>query len=355
MAKRTQPAVNGDASTVRDVAARAGVSASTVSRVLGGTYPVATATRAKVLKAMRELDYVVNAHARALGGATNKTVAFVVDDVTGPFYAHIARGVEEQASAEGRLCMLCTTHGDPQRILAVVETMREQRADAVIVVGGAWEDRAYQDRMTHFAHALDRAGSRLVLVGRPPLGPGVPATVVDYDNEGGAFALTSHLLSAGHRRIAYLGRVAGLSTSAQRIRGFTRAHELLGLTPDPALIVDAAFSRANGYRATRELLDSRPGVTAVFAATDMIATGVLQALREAGRRVPEDIAVAGYDDIPVARDVYPALTTVHVPQEELGRAAVRLALHRAELPDSQHLVLGTHVVLRDSTRRPGGA
>ncbi|MFF4016383.1 LacI family DNA-binding transcriptional regulator [Streptomyces sp. NPDC001843] len=351
-AKRTQTAA-GDASTVRDVAARAGVSASTVSRVLGGTYPVAEATRARVLKAMRELDYVVNAHARALGGATNKTVAFVVDDVTGPFYAHIARGVEEQASEEGRLCMLCTTHGDPRRILAVVETMREQRADAVIVVGGAWEDKAYQDRMTHFAHALDRAGSRLVLVGRPPLGPGVPATVVDYDNEGGAFALTTHLLSAGHRRIAYLGRVPGLSTSGQRIRGFTRAHELLGLTPDPALIVDGAFSRSYGYRATHELLASASGFTAVFAATDMIATGVIQALREAGRRIPEDIAVAGYDDIPVARDVYPALTTVHVPQEELGRAAVRLALHRDELPDGQHLVLGTHVVLRDSTRRPG--
>ncbi|MET8942669.1 LacI family DNA-binding transcriptional regulator [Streptomyces sp. NPDC004542] len=350
-AKRTR-AAGGDASTVRDVAARAGVSASTVSRVLGGTYPVAEATRARVLEAMRELDYVVNAHARALGGVTSKTVAFVVDDVTSPFYAHIARGVEEQAAAEGRLCMLCTTHGDPRRILAVVETMREQRADAVIVVGGAWDDKPYQDRMTHFAHALDRAGSRLVLVGRPPLGPGVPATVVDYDNEGGAFALATHLLSAGHRRIAYLGRVPGLSTSDGRVSGFTRAHELLGLAPDPGLILDGVFSRPYGYRATRELLEAGAEFTAVFAATDTIATGVVQALREGGRRIPDDVAVAGYDDIPVARDVYPALTTVHVPQEELGRAAVRLALHRDEPPDGRHLVLGTHVVLRESTRRP---
>lgn len=353
MAKKTEPEANRDASTVRDVAARAGVSASTVSRVLGGTYPVAAATRARVLKAMRELDYVVNAHARALGGSTNKTVAFVVDDVTGPFYAHIARGVEEQASEEGRLCMLCTTHGDPKRVLAVVETMREQRADAVIVVGGAWEDKAYQDRMTHFAHALDRVGSRLVLVGRPPLGPGIPATVVEYDNEGGAFAMTTHLLSSGHRRIAYVGRMPGLSTSGQRLSGFTRAHELLGLTPDPELIVDGAFSRSVGYQLARQLLAAGREFTAVFAATDMVAAGVIQALREGGRRIPEDVAVAGYDDIPVARDVFPSLTTVNVPQEELGRAAVRLALHRDELPDSQHLVLGTHVVLRDSTRRPG--
>ncbi|MFC8195626.1 LacI family DNA-binding transcriptional regulator [Streptomyces sp. NPDC060006] len=345
--------MSNDASTVRDVAARAGVSASTVSRVLGGTYPVAASTRARVLKAMRELDYVVNAHARALGGSTNKTVAFVVDDVTGPFYAHIARGVEEQASAEGRLCMLCTTHGDPQRVLAVVETMREQRADAVIVVGGAWDDKAYQDRMTHFAHALDRVGSRLVLVGRPPLGPGVPATVVEYDNEGGAFAMTTHLLTSGHQRIAYLGRVAGLSTSGQRLAGFRRAHELLGLAPDPDLILDGAFSRSHGYRGTRELLASGAGFTALFAATDMVAAGALQALREAGVSVPGEVSVVGYDDVPLALDLFPALTTVNVPHEELGRAAVRLALHRDELPGSQHLVLGTHIVLRDSTRRPG--
>ncbi|MDX3228016.1 LacI family DNA-binding transcriptional regulator [Streptomyces sp. ME19-01-6] len=351
--KRAESPTGRDVSTVRDVAKRAGVSASTVSRVMGGTYPVAAATRARVLKAMRELDYVVNAHARALGGSTNKTVAFVVDDVTGPFYAHIARGVEEQASAEGRLCMLCTTHGDPQRVLAVVEMMREQRADAVIVVGGAWEDKAYQDRMAHFAHALDRVGSRLVLVGRPPLGEGVPATVVDYDNEAGAFAMTTHLLSAGHRRIAYLARVPGLSTSTQRISGFTRAHELMGLSPDPALILDGRFTRAHGYRAARELLASGAEFSAVFAGTDMVAAGALQALREGGLRVPEDVSVAGYDDIPVAIDVYPALTTVHVPHEELGRTAVRLALHREELPESQHQVLGTHIVIRASTRGPG--
>ncbi|WP_156037575.1 LacI family DNA-binding transcriptional regulator, partial [Glycomyces tenuis] len=195
--------------TIRDVAALAGVSVPTVSRVLAGNYPVAPATRAKVLRAMRELDYVVNAHARALAGATTKTVAFVVDDVTGPFYAFIARGVEQQAASEGRLCLLCTTHGDPERELAVVELMREQHAEAVIVVGGAWDREQYRERMRYFATALDKSGSRLVLCGRPSLGENVPATVVHYDNEGGAYAMTSHLLSVGHRRIGYLGRALG--------------------------------------------------------------------------------------------------------------------------------------------------
>ncbi|WP_105968134.1 LacI family DNA-binding transcriptional regulator [Streptomyces geranii] len=353
MHKKARGQAHAEASTVRDVAARAGVSAATVSRVIGGTYPVAKDTRARVLRAMRELDYVVNAHAQALSGSPNKTVAFIVDDVTGPFYAHIARGVEQQAAAEGRLCMLCTTHADPQRVFTIVETMREQRADAVIVVGGAWDDKAYHDRMTYFAQALDRAGSRLVLIGRPPLGKDIPATVVEYDNEGGAFAMTSHLLSAGHRRVVYLGRVPGLSTSSQRVSGFTRAHETLGVDLDPSLIVDGQFSRSFGYQGTRALLTSGVKFGALFAATDMVAAGALQALREAGVRVPEDVAVAGYDDIPLAIDVYPSLTTVNIPHEELGRTAVRLALHRDEFPEAQHQLLGTHIVVRDSTRRSG--
>jgi LacI family transcriptional regulator len=344
---------NGNRSTIRDVAARAGVSPATVSRVLIGNYPVASATRAKVQRAMRELDYVVNAQARALSGTSTKTVAFLVDDVTGAFYAHIARGVEQQAKAEGRLCILCTTEGDAQSIFLFVELMREQNADAVVVVGGAWENDEYEQRMIHYARALHRSGSRLVLVGRPPLAEDVPATAVEYDNEGGAYAITSHLLASGHRRIAYLGAVPGLLTSSQRLRGFRRAHEAYGVDHHPSLVFPGEFSRSYGYQRTRELLAAGHELTAILAATDVVAAGALRALHEAGIRVPEDIALAGYDDIPLAADLYPALTTVHVPQEELGRAAVRLALGRDQHTGAQHLMLGTHVVVRDSAPPPG--
>ncbi|MDX3233053.1 substrate-binding domain-containing protein [Streptomyces sp. ME19-01-6] len=207
--------------------------------------------------------------------------------------------------------------------------------------------------MKHFAHALDRAGSRLVLVGRPPIGDGVPATVVDYDNEGGTFALTTRLLSSGRRRVSYLGRVQGLSTSAQRISGFVRANEARGLCHDPALTADGLFSRSVGYQAVRRPLASRADFDAMFAATDIVAPGAMQALREEGIQVPDNVAIAGYDDITMALDVYPALTTVHVPHEELGRAAVRLALHREEFPESRHQVFGTCVVVRDSIRTSG--
>ncbi len=352
MAKKQAPA-NGSRSTIRDVAVRAGVSPATVSRVLIGNYPVASATKAKVHRAMRDLDYVVNAQARALSSMSTKTVAFLVDDVTGAFYAHIARGVERQAKDEGRLCLMCTTDGDWQQAFLLIEMMRQQNADAVVVVGGAWEDKEYEQRMIHYARALDRSGSRLVLVGRPPLAEDAPVTVVEYDNEGGAYAITSHLLALGHRRIAYLGAVAHFVTSSQRLNGFHRAHESQGIKVDPALIVPGDHSRSFGHRGVKKLLAEKARFTAILAATDVIAAGALQALREEGLRVPEDVAVAGYDDIPLAADLYPALTTVHVPQEELGRAAIRLALNRDKHTGAQHLMLGTHVVVRDSAPSPG--
>jgi LacI family transcriptional regulator len=247
--------------------------------------------------------------------------------------------------------MVCTTHGDPSRELAIVEAMREQRADAVILVGGGSADEAYHARMTHFAHALDRAGSRLVLCGRPPLGDDVPTTVVDYDNEAGAYAMTSHLLSRGHRRIVYLGAATAedqSTTKLDRVHGFRRAHADYTVDCDPGLILPSDFSRDAGYAATERLLAAGTEFTAIFAGTDMVAVGVLAALREAGVRVPEDVSVAGYDDIPLAADLVPGLTTVHIPTEELGRTAVRLALD-SSLP--QHVTLGTHIVVRGSVGR----
>jgi LacI family transcriptional regulator len=208
--------------------------------------------------------------------------------------------------------------------------------------------------MIHYARALDRSGSRLVLVGRPPLADAeAPATVIEYDNEGGAYAVTAHLLASGHRRIAFLGQVPGLVTSTQRVSGFRKAHRAHGLEPDRQLIVPGDHSRSFGYEATRALLAGGAEFTAILAATDVVAAGVLRALRGAGKRVPDDVAVAGYDDIPLAADLFPALTTVQVPQEELGRAAVRLALHRDKHVGPQHLKLGTHVVVRDSAPPPG--
>ncbi|MGW0810806.1 LacI family DNA-binding transcriptional regulator [Nonomuraea sp. NPDC002799] len=314
--------------TIRDVARLAGVSVATVSRVLGGDYPVLAGTRNKVLRAVRELDYVPNAHARALSAARPGAIAIVVTSVAVPYYAYIAQGVAEQAAQEGRLSLICTTGGDPGRELSIVRLLREQRAEAVILVGSVIADEDYRRRMTEYAHALAAAGSCLVLCARPPLGPGVPALVVGFDNTGGAHAVTAHLLSAGHRRILYLGLRPGHTTSDSRVAGYRSALAAYGVARDPGLEAAAEFSREAGHAAlTRRLSAGPPDFTAIFAGNDLVAAGAIQALREHGLRVPDDMSIVGYDDVPPAEDL--GLTTVHLPHDELGRAAVRLALGSA--------------------------
>ncbi|WP_196810970.1 LacI family DNA-binding transcriptional regulator [Arthrobacter sp. 35W] len=338
--------------TITDVATSAGVSVATVSRALSGNYPVAAATRERVQHAVAALGYVANAHARALAGATTRTVGIIINDVADPFFAYIARGVERQASAEGRLCLIMATHGDKERELALVDLLREQRTDAVILVGGASDDPRYRKQMADRARALDADGSVLVLCGRPSLGPNVPTKTVGYDNEGGAFAMTDYLISQGHRRILYVGGPQNFSTTAARLAGFRRALAARGIEHDPALVHEGAFGRGFGYSRMKEILATSLDFTAVFAANDMVAAGVLQALEEQGLRVPEDVSLVGYDDVPLANELRPRLTTVHVPLEDMGRESVRLALadsaHDTGASSDNTITVGTHIVLRNS-------
>lgn len=340
-------------STIRDVAARAGVSASTVSRVLGGVYPVSSATRTRVTRAVRELDYVADARAKAVAGVGTPTLAFVLEDITGPSFALMAHGVEREAARLGHLCLVCGTEGDVAHELEFVEMMRAQRAAAVILVGGAADTAEYRERTRRMADSLASAGSRLVLCGRPPLGPGAPVTVIEYDNEGGAYALVAHVLAQGHRRVLFLGGRPDHTTAQGRERGYLAAHRARGVEVDPSLLRHGDFTRDSGHRLMRRALKEGRDFTAVVAATDMVAAGALTALHEAGLSVPQDVSLAGYDDIPFARDLHPALTTVHVPYEELGRLAVRTALGRTGEARDEHLLLGTHVVVRDSVAATG--
>ncbi|KAF5999498.1 LacI family DNA-binding transcriptional regulator [Streptomyces sp. WAC00263] len=353
--------------TIREVAERAGVSMATVSRVLSGNHPVPASTRARVLRAARDLDYVANAHARALVGGGRKMVAVVLRQVTSPFYAQVAEGVEAEAAARGWLCLVGTTGGDPGRELEFVQLMREEGARLVILVGGVVEDDAYRERVAHYAQALDSAGARLVLCGRPAPDPDIPALVVEFDNEAGARAITGHLLSAGHRRIVFLGGLPGNTALDARVAGYRAALAEHGLGPKAAHVVDCGLGRAAGHRAMTELLkaggypgpgdtataDTAPArFTAVFAGDDMVAAGALRAIADAGLRVPQDISVVGYNDIPLAEDFNPPLTTVRTPAEELGRAAVRIALRDPEHAAGAHHLLGTHIVVRDSVQPP---
>jgi LacI family transcriptional regulator len=230
----------------------------------------------------------------------------------------------------------------------MVQFMREQHPEAVILVGNVHADDEYRARMSRYAHALEAIGSRLVLCGRPPLGPDAPAVLVECDNTGGAFAATSHLLSAGHRRILFLGNRPGYTTAEARIAGYRKALAAHGVPHDPDLEVDGTFERYEGYRMTTERLGAgAPDFTAIFACNDQIAAGARQALIEGGLSVPEDVSLVGFDDLPPAMDI--DLTTVYQPHEELGRTAVRLALEHAENGGPPpRTVLGTHLVIRGS-------
>ncbi|MFF3848176.1 LacI family DNA-binding transcriptional regulator [Streptomyces sp. NPDC002328] len=345
-------AVQDRPSTIRDVALKAGVSVATVSRTLAGNYPVSDETRARVMAAVETLHYVVNVHAKALSGRVAGPVALVVKDITGPSLAHVAAGVEQEAAERGRLSLVCATHDDPAREDDLVQLAREQHAAAVLLVGGVVPDEAYDRRMAGYARALDAAGSRLVLVGRPAPTPDLPVTVVDYDNRGSAYQAASHLLTSGHRRVLFLGGEAGLSSADQRRAGYRDALRALGVEHAGELDITGTYTRASGYVRTRDALRAGLEFTAVFAASDMVALGALAALREAGLGVPDDVSVAGFDDVPFARDLTPPLTTVRVPFEELGRTAVRMALDRdGSRAGDDHVVLGTQLVVRQSVRR----
>ncbi|MFI5880400.1 LacI family DNA-binding transcriptional regulator [Streptomyces sp. NPDC051554] len=351
-AKRTRKrSGGGSSSTIRDVAAQAGVSVATVSRVLAGNYPVAVETRARVTAAVEALHYVVNVHAKALSGGVAGPIALVLKDITGPSFAHVAAGVEQEAADRGRLSLVCATRGDQDREDDLVQLMRQQHAAAVVLVGGVTPDQGYYRRMTEYAKALDAAGSRLVLVGRPSLPEGGPVTVVEYDDRGGAFQAASHLLSAGHRRILFLGGEPLMSSAERRRDGFYDGLRAYGVPQAEELDLPGPYVRSSGHLRTREALRSGVDFTAVFAGTDMVALGALAALREAGRDVPGDVSVVGFDDVPFAADLTPALTTVRVPYEELGRTAVRLALQGDErLSSDDHVVLSTQLVIRKSVR-----
>jgi LacI family transcriptional regulator len=308
--------------TITDVARLAGVSPTTVSRVLNGGYPVSATTRTRVEGAVRQLSYVRNAHAQALRAASSGLVGVIIHDVADPYFAEIVAGIQEVAATSGRLVVLCNSLRDAGSELRYVELLRGQRADAVILAGGAIGDPEYLQELPRQARWLRRQGARMIMCGRHAL----DADAVLPDNRGGAYLLGRHLLRFGHRSIAEISGPPDFSTTDERSAGLDEALREAGITRDPRLTVSGNFSRDGGYDAARALLRAGDRFTAIFAANDMMALGALAALREAGLRVPDDMSLVGFDDLPILRDVVPGITTVRVPMREMGRRCMRLAM-----------------------------
>ncbi|WKX70422.1 LacI family DNA-binding transcriptional regulator [Streptomyces sp. XD-27] len=345
--------------TLADVAARARVSAATVSRVLSGNYPVAEATRARVLRAVDELEYVVNGPASALAAATSDLVGVLVNDIADPFFGILAGAAQaELGIGDGRagekLAVICNTGGAPERELTYLTLLQRQRAAAVILTGGTVEDAEHTAAVAAKVSRLAASGTRVVLCGRPPI---ADAVTLAFDHAGGARRLTEHVLALGHRRIGYVAGPAGRTTTTDRLAGHRAALAARGAEghEGPAnerLTVHSSYDRSSGYDAALELLRREPDLTAVVAANDTVALGVCAALRDQGLRIPQDVSVAGFDDLPFSADAVPALTTVRLPLDQTGARAGRLAVGREPQPPGGVATIRADLMVRDSTARP---
>ncbi|WP_370412911.1 LacI family DNA-binding transcriptional regulator [Streptomyces fradiae] len=344
--------------TLADVAARAQVSPATVSRVLNGNYPVAAATRERVLRAVDELDYVPNGPASSLAAATSDLVGILVNDIADPFFGIMAGAAQGAIGAPGagraggeKLAVVCNTGGDPERELTYLTLLQRQRAAAVILTGGSLEDPEHLAAVSAKLARLTEAGTRVVLCGRPPL-EGVSAATLAFDNRTGAQRLTEYLLSLGHRRIGYVAGPENRTTTRHRLEGHRAALAAAGVAEGPT--VHGRYDRPSGYEVTSELLSRAPDLTAVVAANDTVALGVCAALRDRGLSIPGDVSVAGFDDLPFSVDAVPALTTVRLPLHEAGARAGRIALGAEEPPAGEPSTIPAELVVRGSTAPPKG-
>jgi LacI family transcriptional regulator len=334
---------------LQDVAEAAGVSLATASRSLSGSSGVSESVAERVREVARSMGYVANVHARSLAGGSSRSVGLVVHEIGDPYFTEIASGVLRVGAREGLTVQICHTGRDPQRELDQIRTLIANRVGAIVVAGSGFVDPAMQAVAKADLQAFQKAGGRVAVIGRHHLG----ADAVLPDNQKGGRAIAEHLLALGHRRIAVATGSRALTTIADRLAGVHEAFDAAGLSFNEVPIVEAEFTRAGGRAAAERILAEHPEVTAVLALNDDMAVGVLSVLRSRGIAVPEQMSVAGFDDVAVAQDLSPSLTTVRLPMTEMGEQALLLALKEPSTrPRRRHA--GHEVVARDSTAAPPG-
>jgi LacI family transcriptional regulator, galactose operon repressor len=332
--------------SLADISRRAGTSVATASRVLNGSkHPVSDATRARVMQAAADLGYAPSALARALVTRSSRIIGVIVNDIVDPYFAEIARGVEDVAGRMGYLVMICNADRRPEAELEYLRALRDYQAEGLVFAGSGVPDAgAANAELAAHVDAARARGARVVALGHREF----DALQVGVDNSAAAFDVTDYLISLGHRRIAFVEGPPGLYTSAERRSGFSAAMAAAGLADD--LRFHGGFDFESGMQAGRRLLACRPLPDAVVAANDEAAIGVLTSLRHADVDVPGEISVAGIDDTRPARFV--ELTTVNLPLYDLGAVAARHILAGPGEAE-EDVVLAHRLVPRRSTaRRP---
>ena len=326
--------------TMSDVAREAGVSLMTVSRAINAKGEINPQTRARVLRVAEEMGYRPSNIARGLATRRTHTLGLVIPDVANPFFSDVARGAEHVAYAAGYNVFLCNTDEDPQRESAVLQSLEEKRVDGIVLCSSRLDDGEL--RMVVDRHPA------VVLVNRELEENG--AGVVLVDDETGGRAATQHLLQTGHRAVGLLAGPPASRSGHQRARGYRAALAAAGLPYQPDWVRACSPVVESGQAVAHTLLATHPELTALVCYNDLVAVGALQACADLGRRVPDDVAVAGFDDIVLAALVTPPLTTCRVPRYELGAQAMRLLLEQIGGCPQGHrkIVLRPDLVVRAS-------
>jgi LacI family transcriptional regulator len=335
-------------STIRDVARLAGVSTMTVSRVVNNSGYTSRETRLRVEQAVAELGYVPNAVARHLRSKRTKTLALVVSDITNPFFTTIARGVEDVAGPRGFGVMFCNTDESETEETGYLRMLIQRQVDGVLLVPAS--SSAEPLRLLR-AHDVP-----VVVLDRRVRSGGVDQ--VRCDSEDGAHTLARHLIELGHRRIAMLSGRRSISTAVDRVGGYQRALTEAGIPVDPQLVRYGGYGLAGGFLMAQEVLATSPRPTALLAANNFIAFGALRALREARLRVPDDMSLVCFDDLPEEWLIDPFLTVVDQPAYEMGRQAAELLFERLDAgvrTPSRSIIMPGKFIVRRSTAPPVGA
>jgi LacI family transcriptional regulator len=324
-----------------NVAKAAGVSIATVSRVINSHGYVREKTRDRILEIMKELNYRPNNLARSLITKRSHAIALIMDDISNPFYPQLALGVENTAKSTGLSVIMCNLSGSAEQEIEYINNLLGRQVDGIIFVASRVDPTYYTTQLS-----LDVP---IVRMDRQIIIPGADSVLVDHVV--GAQKITKHLIDKGHTRIAHITGPLAFLTAIDRKQGYINALESVGIQPYKQMIIEADYTLKGGQLATEKLLKAKTLPTAIFYSNDLMAIGGIDIIRRSNLRIPEDIAVAGYDDIPFAALTYPTLTTVETPTFYLGSLAMQMLIdriHGLSSKEPREVILEPTVIVRNS-------